>query len=405
MSVALTAVDERGVALVLGARRDQLPLFASARRRGLQVAAADPDPDAPGLALADAALVADLADDVRVGAWARSMDVRAVLTYAADYPVPLVSRLADQLGLPGLAPRAVAACTDKLAMRQSFAGTDLRMPAWIHAVTEDDAVDAAGRLGGDVVIKPRRASGSRGVTGVRSEATEAVRHAARRALAIGGPPGVLVEAHVAGDEVSVEAVAVGGRVDIVAHTDKVTTEAPHFVEIGHAQPSAQPAHRIEQLDQAVCRAVGALGIDRAMVHAEFRIDDVGPVLVEIAARAAGGAIASDLVRLTTGVDTADLALALALGETVTPRCEALGGACVRYLTPPAGQVATVQGAAAAAASVGVERLDLWLDVGDVVHDLEDARQRVGRVITTGPDTATAVARAIAAASLIEVGLR
>ena len=40
-----------------------------------------------------------------------------------------------------------------------------------------------------------------------------------------------------GPEVSVETLTVDGECHIIQITDKITTGAPHFVEMGHTQPS------------------------------------------------------------------------------------------------------------------------------------------------------------------------
>ena len=48
---------------------------------------------------------------------------------------------------------------------------------------------------------------------------------------------VVVEEYMEGPEVSVETLTVDGICHVIQITDKLTTGAPHFVEMGHSQPS------------------------------------------------------------------------------------------------------------------------------------------------------------------------
>lgn len=47
----------------------------------------------------------------------------------------------------------------------------------------------------------------------------------------------MVEEYMEGPEVSVETLSVNGVCHVIQITDKLTTDAPYFVEMGHSQPS------------------------------------------------------------------------------------------------------------------------------------------------------------------------
>ena len=72
----------------------------------------------------------------------------------------------------------------------------------------------------------------------------------------------------------------------------------------------------------------------------------GPRVVELAARLGGGHDA-ELCRAALGVDLNGLALAAALGAEIPPAAltpvARAGGACVRFLVPPAGLLREVSG--------------------------------------------------------------
>ena len=118
--------------LVLGAGRAQLPVLHAARRLGLSVLVADPDPAAPGFALADARVCCDLGDADRLTAEARGWGAHGALTFAADYPMPALARLCDTLGLPGPGAAAVLRATHKAHMRRALVAAGVRCPDFEH---------------------------------------------------------------------------------------------------------------------------------------------------------------------------------------------------------------------------------------------------------------------------------
>src|SRR3712207_7060862 len=83
--------------LFVGAGRHQRRAILRARELGLRVVAVDRNPDAPGLAEADAPEIVDFADVARVVAVARRHAVDGVLTVSADRAVPVVAHVADEL--------------------------------------------------------------------------------------------------------------------------------------------------------------------------------------------------------------------------------------------------------------------------------------------------------------------
>jgi biotin carboxylase len=129
----------------------------------------------------------------------------------------------------------------------------------------------------------------------------------------------------------------------------------------------------------------------------------GPRVVELAARLGGGHDA-DLCRAALGVDLNGLALATALGDPVDesdlmPRSEA-GGACVRFLVPPPGTLATVEGIAEAEERDGVVFAIVYRQPGHVFGPLRRGADRAGAVLAVGDSRAEALARAGTAAELI-----
>lgn len=389
--------------LILGAGEAQRPVFEAARRRGLVVAAADPDPRAPCLALADHALTVDLAQTEALLAFAMRHRVHGVVTFAADYPMPALGAIVSALGLPGPGREAVHRATHKGAMRRALRQAGVPCPDALQADGETAALDAAARLGGDLIVKPVCSSGGRGVTQVHADAgplaiLQAYRHAVQGAA---GGSSVMVERFVDGPEYSVEMLCHAEEAWVVAITEKLTSGAPHHVELGHRQP-APLSDRLRECIHGVATATArALGIRAAAAHLELKLTSDGPQVIECAARAGGGFIAGRLVPLTTGVDYAGACVDLALGRSPThAQAPAVPAAAVRFLVAAAGRVRAIHGLDAARNQPGIVQVGLSVEPGVVVPPLTDARGRCGHVVAIGPHVDDALARCDAAAATL-----
>ena len=99
--------------LFLGAQRNQEPALRTARSLGLRVVAIDPAPNAAGFQHAEDHLVADLADRESCRHFACRHRVDGILTVAAEYPMPTLAYLCEQLQLPGPSPRSVVPAIGK----------------------------------------------------------------------------------------------------------------------------------------------------------------------------------------------------------------------------------------------------------------------------------------------------
>lgn len=392
--------------IVLGARLNQVPVIQAAKTIGLRVIAVDPSSQAPGLELADAAYCLDLADSEGLFALAKASSPSGVLTFAAEYPVPSVAQLCQAFGLTGLTPDAARLATNKKEMRRALVAAGVPSPVSIAAQDIEQAESALreiGRVAPLAIFKPAVSNDGRGVTQVPVNAPNVVVDSAfKRALSNTRGDGILVEEFVAGPEYSVECVAYNGSIDVVAVTDKQTSGAPYFVEIGHSQPAAVSAKARRLLGATAIEGVKALGIDWAGIHAEIRLSPDGPRVMEIAGRFGGGYICSHLVPLSTGIDIPAVAVRLALGEKPELQPKHRRGAAIRFLTPVPGVVTRVLGVEVARKLPGVHHVHVAVRPGDRVKRLIDGSRRIGFVICDGANAAAAVAAAEAAKTCLAV---
>lgn len=368
-----------------------------------------------------------VADDAVDVAWADTTDPAAVAEVAmhaarsvkmggavagvatsSEYYVGIAARAAHLLGLPGPTARSVEACRDKRHQRAVLARSGVAVPRFEAAGSVSGAVDAAADIGLPVVLKPADGTGSRGVrlcTSLPGVAAQARALLGRRHDERGRPtlPWILVEEYVAGPEFSVETF--GG--EVIGLTTKHLGPLPDFVETGHDFPARPDDGSGSGADIAVAvrSAVAALGVGWGAVHTEVRMGASGPVLIEVNPRLAGGQIPV-LVRHATGIDLVAATVDLAVDGHVSLPRRGPGAASIRFLVPPTrGELAGVDGRPDAAQFAGVVSVEVTAPVGATVGGTGCFLDRIGHVITAGPDPEAVRAAADQALHRLTVRLR
>jgi biotin carboxylase len=378
--------------VVLGAGPAQLGLLEAARARGLFVIAVDRDPAAPGLRLADRRALISAEDEAAIEQLARSERVDGIVAPGIDWPVAIAARVAARLGLRHpIDPQTAALATSKLKQRERFDEAGVPQPR-SEVVREPPA-----GIEYPCVVKAPDRQGQRGLSVVRdadglAEAVAAAVAASRSGLA-------LVEELVPGPEVTVNAFSAGGELHPLTVTDRLTADEPAFgVALAHVWPSETAGDEVVRLAR---RAAAALGIADGPTYTQVRIGPDGPRVVELAARLGGGHDA-ELCEAALGVDLNGLALAAALGEPVPPpRAEPrVGGACVRFLVAPPGEVTGVAGVEDASVLPGIRLVRIYRERGAVQPPLRTGPDRAGAVLAVGDSRAEALERAARAADSI-----
>ena len=124
---------------------------------------------------------------------------------------------------------------------------------------------------------------------------------------------------------------------------------------------------------------------------------------ELGARLGGGHDA-ELSRAALGIDLNALALAAALGEDIPERAllptALVGGACIRFLTAPPGELREVEGEEEARSTEGVIDVCLYRRRGHIFREHRRAADRAGAVIAVGDSSEQALERAERAAECI-----
>jgi biotin carboxylase len=387
--------------LVLGAGPAQIGLLRAARARGLYVIAADRNPSAPGFPFADRRAIVSVEDERAVDRLATAEQVDGLIAPGIDWPVAVAARVADRLGLPHpLSPATAVLATSKQRQRDRFAEAGVPQPRYELCRGLEHARDAARRIGYPCVVKPPDRQGQRGLAVV--DGPDGLEPAVVRALEAARGDVVLLEELVAGPEVTVNAFSVGGSFRALTVTDRLGADPPAFgVALAHAWPSAAA---VDAAVEAASAAAATIGIDDGPTYTQVRIGRDGPRVGELAARLGGGHDA-ELCEAAIGVRLNDLALAAALGEDVPAGAlspsERAGGACVRFLVAPVGELRAVRGVDAAEAVDGVRWVRFHHAPGHRYGELLRGADRAGAILAVGSDRDDALAHADRAAAELQ----
>ena len=397
----LTDNKSQKTIMILGASILQLPAIQKAMEMGLKVVALDMNPDAVGFNVPGVVkeVISTIEIDAAVEA-AKRHKIDGVMTLATDMPMRTVAAVAKECGLVGVTEETAVKATDKSVMREALKAAGVPVPKFFRVTSIDEYKTAVDQIVGPFMVKPADSSGSRGILKVedRSDLDSAYNYT--KQFSHNGI--VVVEECMIGPEVSVETLAIDGEVQVIQITDKITTGAPHFVEMGHTQPTRLDC--AEEIEKVAIAANKAVGIENGPSHTEIIVTKDGPKIVEIGARLGGDCITTHLVPLSTGVNMVEACIRIALGEkpdiTPTLRC----GSAIRYFKQHAGVVKTIEGLEDAEKMTGVKQISIVHGVGETITEITDSGSRMGFVITQGTDAGDAASKCEKVLEIIKVDI-
>lgn len=381
--------------MVLAAGILQVPIIKKAKEMGHYVIAADGDANAIGLKYADKAVVANITDKKMMLQIAQDEKIDGVIHPCSEVSMSVMGYINDSMGLSGISEKMAVKATNKHLMRKAFEEFGAPSP---QSYCTMDVVDAWRLLGdkfdANAILKPSRNSGSRGIAKIKKGIchNEFIR-LYDRALNESKDKQVLIEQFIEGPEFSVEIIVWNGVVNILAVTDKKTTGAPYFVELGHNQPSVFPKETIEAVQNAAVSGVKALNLDNCACHAEIKVENGKAYIMEIGARLGGDFISTVLTNLSTGVDMVAAAIDVALGEKPCLNAkDDKHGVCIRYFCPRPGTLDSIENIEALNSKY-IYASEIYCKKGDIIKEVKSSVDRSGHVITIDNNSSKAIEKA------------
>ncbi len=333
--------------------------------------------------------------------------VRKIVDFAAESPLgaiisvddsgSLIAALASQaLGLPHNSPEAAEAARDKHRMRQMLAAGNVSAPRSNLYYLGDPAnnIEAiAAEAPYPCVLKPLNLSGSRGVIRV-NDAAEFIIAAKRLQQMLlyydptPSPKPFLVEQYIDGFEVALEGILDNGRLQVLALFDKPDPlEGPFFEETIYVTPSRLPQETQQAIFDNTAQAAAALGLRQGPVHAELRLNETGPYLIEVAGRSIGG-LCSQTLRFGSDASLEELILRQAFNLTIeTFDREKTAGGVMMIPIPEAGLLKRIEGCEAAEAVPLIESVEITARLNYSIVPLPEGDSYLGFIFAHGPTPA------------------
>jgi len=306
-----------------------------------------------------------------------------------DRGVVVAALAAERLGLAHNPPWAAAATRNKVSMRRALEKAEVPQPTFRVLGPNDDPGALAQEVGFPLVVKPLSLSGSRGV--IRVDVPGDVAGVAERvrqinAVACRDPSEpLLLEAFVAGQEVAVEGMLSGGRLEILAIFDKPQPlDGPYFEETIYVTPSRVHPEIVEEVVRITAAATVGLGLIEGPIHAELRITDGRPRVIEVAARSIGGICGRSLKFGLLGTSLETMILRHALGRPVHHPDIDRGASGVMMLPIPGpGVLRAVEGIEVATAVAGIRSIEITSPPGTYLRPVPDADRYLGFMFASG----------------------
>jgi biotin carboxylase len=295
--------------------------------------------------------------------FAKQFPIDAVIPVDEDTAV-VAAYVAEALKIEHNSVAAAITAKNKHLMREILSRAGVRVPRYWHFSLDEDRRGIAARVAYPCVVKPVFLSTSRGV--MRADNQEEFVKVVQRLDRIVSDPKTarrggaltreaLVETFVPGFEVAVEGLVTDGEFRMLAIFDKPDPlDGPFFEETIYVTPSRLQQNIREQIVETTGDATRAMGLSKGAVHAELRVNELGPWVIEVAARAIGG-LCSRALRFDDGISLEELLVRHALGEDVGfVERENKAAGVMMIPIPRAGVLRQVLGVEAAKAVTDVE---------------------------------------------------
>ncbi|HEV2490640.1 MAG TPA: ATP-grasp domain-containing protein [Candidatus Acidoferrales bacterium] len=319
-----------------------------------------------------------------------------------DRPTPTVAYAARALGLLGNDPESVVRCRNKLTQRQTLRAAGIPVPEFFSFAVGEALGKILPRVKFPCVVKPLSLAASQGV--IRANDEEQFRAAVSRIRALLASPEIqvtrepaldqlLVERFMPGREVAIEGLLDRGQLRVLAIFDKPDLlEGPYFEETIYVTPSRLPESQQEALRDCAARAVSSLGLSHGPIHAEFRINEDGPWVLEIAPRPIGGLCSRALRFGPSRISLEELLLrhALDLGGFALEREEDASGVMM-IPVPRSGIFERVEGIEDAERTPGVTEIRITARLKDYVAAWPEGSSYLGFIFARAATPAEAEA--------------
>lgn len=294
---------------IIGASIGQLPICLKAKEMGLEVHC---------IAWPEGAVCKDVVDYFHpvsivnkdaVVDLCRELHVNGVVSNASELTAEVVAYVSENLGMNGTPYSILRQLRNKFFVRQISERLEgfSRLKFYKYDGVDQNIYPC--------VVKPCGGSSKAGVSFVntKDEFAQAIQYANNST-----DGDIIVEEYIEGKELSIESISFNGEHQVIQITDKDSSHAPHFVELGHHQPADISESLKYKIMDAIPRLLKVIGYTNGASHIEvkYRGDDI--YLIEVNLRGGGDEISNKLVQMSSGIDYLRCIIEVALGTYTSP---------------------------------------------------------------------------------------
>ena len=369
--------------LVLPGTQWQVPLIEKIQEMGYKALVVNPDPNAPGMKIADQVLVSDIFDKERVITFGREQKVDAVISDECDIAMNLIAELGTTFHVPTLDEESAALYTDKFLMREFSKQHGLRYPEYKICKTADDAVALLREINRPIIIKPLDSNASHGVFKCTTE--EEVRYHFEESMSFSRvEKSVLAERFIVGTEFTIDGVKTPH-----GHYTMAISEKKHFAHNESIANELLFSHNNPKFDYDKLRATNDAFVMKSnlqfgFTHAEYKYEDGEFYLIEIAARGGGNMISSCITQYMTGYDTYRYLVECATGNvhdedfSLRPEFKERAAVLKFFETPGGGgKVSEIKGLDYIENEPDIKAYRLNFKIGDTIENALNDSVRIG----------------------------
>lgn len=379
-------------------------VILKAKQLGYKVLVLDADPDAMGFKHADDYAAINIVDEEACLFYACEYKVDGVLTAATDFGVLTMSRIACEMGLPGINYKAAKTIKNKATVRKCLFEAHADDTGYSFEITSKEMIpQILSKVKFPIMVKPCDGSGSRGAS--RVDESEEFERACEFAMNSSITHRAVAEPFVAGKEYGVESFVNQGEIYVLAVMQKDMTLPPYYAELGHAIPSGLSDELESKIKNCVRKALVALGVNHGSVNMDVIVNSEGKVhIVDIGARMGGNLIGSHIIPTGTGIDYMGNMIKAAVGDPIDFGLQVKPTAvATKLLALTPGVVSELPDFDEIAIENNVI-IEHHLRVGDLINEYHTNLDGCGYVVAKSLDVRDAVAKAAEVKKIIDTSI-
>lgn len=301
----------------LGGNYFQMTAVKAAKRLGYYVIDVDYLENNPAHKYADEYHNISTLDCENVLKLAKEKEIDGIIAFASDVSAPTAAYVASEMGLPTNSIESVNIMTRKNLFHPFLKANGFYVPE-CKEVTNISQVYEFYDEYKDIMLKPINSSGSKGVSHITENSQIMESYDEAKKYSRGDI--LVVEQFIKRDgyQIAGDAFVVNGQVEFFGFANEhFNDNCNALVPVGESFPATLSKKRREIAKKEIQRAISLIEFKNGPINLDFMFDKEDNIfLIELAPRS-GGNLITDAIKLSSGVDLAEYAVKVALGEDVS----------------------------------------------------------------------------------------